>query len=71
MGKYHDLMESEMRARGLAANSQEAYLRYARGFVKQSKKRPELVTREDVRAHVLYLLDERTRPEVAVIAPSA
>lgn len=72
MGKYHDGMVSEMRARGLAANTQAAYLTYARQFVKQSKKRPEEVTREDVRAHVLHLLDVRKlSPRTANVALSS
>lgn len=59
MGKYHDLMDRELRIRGLAEETREKYLRYMRRFVGHFMLPPDQLTVENVKQFQLYLTKDR------------
>ncbi len=59
MGKFQDLMERELRIRGMADNTRESYLEKMRCFVRHFMQAPDQLTAEDVKQYQLFLTQER------------
>ena len=59
MGKFHDLMDRELRIRGLAEGTRENYLSCMRCFVRHFMRPPDELTAEDVKQYQLHLTKER------------
>jgi len=59
MGKFHDLMDRELRIRGLSESTRQSYLRSMRGFVRHFMRAPDELGVEHVKAYQLYLTKER------------
>lgn len=59
MGKFHDLMDRELRIRGLAENTRKCYLEKMRCFVRFFMRPPDQLTAEDVKQYQLFLTKER------------
>lgn len=59
MGKFHDLMDRELRVRGLADGTRKHYLQYMRGFVRHFMLSPDRLTLEHVKQYQLHLTKER------------
>jgi integrase/recombinase XerD len=59
MGHFHDLMDRELRIRGFADATRDAYLGCVRRFVAHYMVRPDQLTLEDVNRYQLYLTQER------------
>jgi len=61
MGKHRDRMEQELILRGLASNTRDSYLKYARLFVQHCGRSPDQLGNEDVRRWLLWLLKTKKR----------
>ena len=59
MGKFQDLMDRELRIRGLAENTRASYLEKMRCFVRHFMRPPDQLTAEDVKQYQLFLTKER------------
>lgn len=59
MGKFQDLMERELRIRGMAENTRKSYLEKMRCFVRHFMLAPDQLTAEDVKQYQLFLTKER------------
>ena len=59
MGKFQDLMDRELRIRGLAENTRRSYLDTMRCFVRHFMQPPDQLTAEDVKQYQLFLTKER------------
>ena len=59
MGKFQDLMDRELRIRGLAENTRTSYLEQMRCFVRHFMRPPDELTAEDVKQYQLYLTKDR------------
>ncbi len=59
MGKFHDLMDREIRIRGLAKSTRESYLGHMRCFVRYFMLPPDQLTVEHVKKYQLYLAKDR------------
>lgn len=59
MGKYFDLMDRELRVRGLAERTRETYLWSMRCFVRHFMLPPDQLTAEHVKQYQLHLTKER------------
>ena len=59
MGKFQDLMDRELRIRGLAENTRTSYLAKMRCFVRHFMRPPDELTAEDVKQYQLYLAKDR------------
>ena len=59
MGKFQDLMDRELRIRGLAENTRRSYLDTMRCFVRYFMRPPDQLTAEDVKQYQLFLTKER------------
>ena len=59
MGKFHDLMDRELRIRGLAESTRRNYLMSMRCFVRHFMQPPDKLTAEDVKQYQLFLTKER------------
>ena len=59
MGKFHDLMDRELRVRGLAESTREHYLGYMRCFVRHFMLPPDELTLEHIKQYQLHLTTER------------
>jgi len=59
MGKFHDLMERELRIRGFAENTRKSYLEKMKCFVRHFMRPPDELTAEEVKQYQLYLTKER------------
>jgi len=59
MGRFHDLMDRELRIRGLADRTRESYLANMKCFVRHFMRAPDQLTAEDVKQYQLYLTTER------------
>jgi len=59
MGKFQDLMDRELRIRGMAENTRESYLQKMRCFVRYFMQAPDQLTAEDVKQYQLFLTKER------------
>lgn len=59
MGKFQDLMDRELRIRGLAENTRRSYLETMRRFVRHFMRPPDQLTAEDVKQYQLFLTKER------------
>ncbi len=59
MGKFQDLMDRELRIRGLAENTRRSYLDTMRCFVRHFMRPPDQLTAEDVKQYQLFLTKER------------
>jgi len=66
MGKHRDKMEQDLALRGLAANTCEGYLRYARAFVAHYGRSADELGTEEVRGWLLWLLKEKQRDPATV-----
>ena len=58
MGKFHDLMDRELRIRGYAENTRKAYLGHVRAFVGHFMRPPDQLTINDVNNYQLHLTKE-------------
>ena len=54
-------MRVDMRLRGMAENTQDSYLRYARKFIEFCGKPAQDLDELDARRYLLYLLHETTQ----------
>jgi len=59
MGKFHDLMDREIRIRGFSENTRQSYLGSMRCFVRHFMRAPDELGVEHVKAYQLYLTKER------------
>jgi site-specific recombinase XerD len=59
MGKFQDLMDRELRIRGMAENTRKNYLQNMRCFVRYFMRAPDQLTAEDVKQYQLFLTKER------------
>ena len=59
MGKLRDRMRDDLRLRNYAEGTIEGYLDCARRFVAHHMRPPGEITRDEVRAYLLYLMNER------------
>ena len=59
MGKFHDLMDRELRIRGMAESTRENYLRNMRDFVRHFRRPPDQLGAEEVKCYQLHLAKER------------
>jgi site-specific recombinase XerD len=59
MGKFRDLMDEELRIRGYAPNTRQAYLRAVRDFVRHFMRPPDQLTLDDIRRYQLHLTQDR------------
>ena len=59
MGRLRDRMRDDLRLRNYSERTIYGYLLYARRFVAHFMKPPEQITRDEVRAHLLRLMNER------------
>jgi site-specific recombinase XerD len=59
MGKFHDLMDRELRIRGLAENTRRSYLETMRHLVRHFMRPPDQLTAEDVKHYQLFLTQKR------------
>jgi len=59
MGKLRDRMRDDLRLRNYSKSTVKRYLLCARRFVAQFVKPPEEITRDEVRAYLLHLMNER------------
>ena len=59
MGKFQDLMDRELRIRGLAENTRRSYLETMRSFVRHFMRPPDQLTAEDVKQYQLFLTKDR------------
>lgn len=59
MGKFQNLMDRELRIRGMAENTRESYLEKMRCFVRHFRRAPDQLTAEDVKQYQLYLTKDR------------
>jgi len=72
MGQIRDRMVADLALRGLAKETSEVYLRYARAFTAFHKRSPSELGTEHVRAWVLHLLRERhSNPRTVNVALAA
>ena len=62
MGKFQDLMDRELRIRGLAENTRRSYLEKMRRFVRHFMRPPDQLTAEDVKQYQLFLTKGRRMP---------
>ena len=59
MGKFQDLMDRELRIRGLAENTRRSYIEKMRRFVRHFMRAPDQLTAEDVKQYQLFLTKDR------------
>jgi hypothetical protein len=59
MGKLRDRMRDDLRLRNYSERTIKGYLLYAKKFVAHFMRPPEQITRDEVRAYLLYLMNER------------
>ena len=59
MGKFQDLMDRELRIRGLAENTRKSYLEKMRCYVRHFMRPPDQLTAEDVKQYQLFLTRDR------------
>ncbi len=59
MGKFHDLMDRELRIRGMSQSTRESYLRNVRCFVRHFMRPPDQLGAEEVKRYQLHLAKER------------
>ena len=59
MGKLRDRMRDDLRLRNYSERTIYGYLLYARKFVAHFMKPPEEITRDEVRAYLLHLMNEQ------------
>lgn len=59
MGQIRDRMEADLRLAGYSPSTAKVYLVYARLFVKHFRRSPEAMGEREVRAFLLYLIQER------------
>jgi len=71
MGEVRDRMEQDLFLRGVAANTRETYLRYAKQFVAFHRRDPRQLDTEEVRAWVMHLRRAGRAPRSINVALSA
>jgi site-specific recombinase XerD len=59
MGRFHELMDRELRIRGMAEQTRATYLGRMRCFVRHFMRPPDQLTAEDVKQYQLFLTKER------------
>ncbi len=59
MGRLRDRMAEDLRLGGFSASTQRIYLHYAKRFTAHFHRSPLLLGESEVRAYLLYLLDDR------------
>ncbi len=60
MGKFHDLMDRELRIRGYVEATRKSYLAKMRGFVRHFMRPPDELTAEHVKQYQLFLTMDRS-----------
>lgn len=72
MGKHRQRMERELILLGLASNTRDSYLKYARLFVQYCGRSPDQLGTEDVRRWVFWLLTvQKRQPRTVNVAIAA
>ena len=71
MGEVRERMEQDLFLRGVAANTRETYLRYAKQFVAFHRRDARQLDTEDVRAWVMHLRRAGRAPRSINVAMSA
>ncbi len=59
MGKFHDLMDREIRIRGFAENTRKSYLSHMRCFIRHFMLPPDQLSMEHVKQYQLFLTRDR------------
>jgi len=59
VGKFQDLMDRELRIRGLAENTRRSYVEKMRRFVRHFMRPPDQLSAEDVKQYQLFLTKDR------------
>ena len=59
MGKFHDLMDRELRIRGFAESTRISYLERMRSLVRYFRKPPDQLGPEEVKQYLLFLATSR------------
>src|SRR3989442_12157477 len=59
MGKFHDLMDRELRIRGFAESTRISYLERMRSLVRHFGKPPDQLGPEEVKQYLLFLATNR------------
>jgi site-specific recombinase XerD len=59
MGKFHDLMDRELRIHGMAEGTRQSYLRSMRCLVRHCMRPPDQIGAEEVKQYQLHLTKER------------
>lgn len=59
MGRFQDLMDRELRIRGLAENTRKSYLEKMRCFVRHFMRPPDQLAAEEVKQYQLFLTQDR------------
>ena len=59
MGKLHEQMKADLTLKGYSEHTQEAYLRYVRGFARHFMRSPAEMGEQEVRAFLLHLAEEQ------------
>jgi integrase/recombinase XerD len=59
MGRFYDLMDRELRIRGLAATTRRTYLEKMRCYVRYFMRPPDQLTAEDVKEYQLFLTKQQ------------
>ena len=70
MGTLRTKMIEEMRLRNLAVRTQQAYVAAVLGLVKYSRKPPDQISVEEIRAYLLHLEDRGLSPNSRNVAIS-
>jgi hypothetical protein len=70
MGTLRTKMIEEMRLRNLAVRTQQAYVAAVLGLVKYSRKPPDQISAEEIRAYLLHLEDRGLSPNSRNVAIS-
>jgi site-specific recombinase XerD len=59
MGKLHEQMKADLTLKGYSEHTRGAYLRYLRKFAKHFMRSPAELGEEEIRAFLLYLVEEQ------------
>jgi len=59
MDKHFKRMKEDMELRGFTEQTKEAYTRRVLDFFKHAQKKPEDISRDDIRSYILFLKDDK------------
>ncbi len=66
MGRFHDLMDRELRIRGYSESTRKTYLAGVQRLVRHFMRPPNEITCEDIRQYQLHLVKDR-KPDSVLI----